>query len=765
MSPASATTTIERVVAAAEHEDLARRAGVHDRSVEHERGVDAEGLRLLRDAGEPVPRESAVAPFCSSWRSRRARGSRAAASTRCRSVSASSTVPKLREAASGAIEVDVRSGRVAAGRVAGLRTLRAVRGDAGAARRAAAVTAATAAGDVCDSQRRDRRRRARPPRPRRTSRAAVAAPRGRPRDRRRRCGSQRAGDEHVAVSRRERGDRDRVARGRERVAPLVDAGSAVEQLARDRGRVPVVAGGRVECAVELGAQQLVHELGGEGFHRGGHRVRFVGRSEGALTVPERIRERGAAPCDARPHGAGAGCRARSRSRRSPARPGRAARPRPGTPRAASRGRRRRRARPRPVRRSRVRSTPLPARRRRRGDAAAAAGIRRARRSSRPGSTTWRTAARPSNDAMPRAIAISASWVASSASWSLPRIRRQTACTRSTWRARRASTRAAFAASGRGREIAVASLIVRRGHREQAGGLSPLRSRRCRGRGVRCAHRSPARCCRRRCRPRAPAGGGAPGTRRRPGAPACSTAICSTPCSGTRSMMKRKALLRVRTFPASSTAPSTTEMIGLIESIEPRSARAPPMRPPLRRYSSVSSAARTRWWSRSVLDVRDDRGQVRAVGRASRGAEHEVADAHRRALRVDDRDRAQAVERLGRDLRGLHRRRQLRGEVDADDAVRAGVGELAEGLFERTHRRCGGLGEHGGLLELAPEVGGAQLLAVDVLLVTEADREGDDLDPELVAGFLREVRSAVGDDANDHQSSWDVLVGVPRRRGG
>ena len=46
-------------------------------------------------------------------------------------------------------------------------------------------------------------------------------------------------------------------------------------------------------------------------------------------------------------------------------------------------------------------------------------------------------------------------------------------------------------------------------------------------------------------------------------------------------------------------------------------------------------------------------------------------------------------------------------------------------------------------------GGAQLLAVDVLLVAEANREGNDLDVELVACVLRKIRSTVGDDAYGH----------------
>ena len=49
------------------------------------------------------------------------------------------------------------------------------------------------------------------------------------------------------------------------------------------------------------------------------------------------------------------------------------------------------------------------------------------------------------------------------------------------------------------------------------------------------------------------------------------------------------LRRVRCLAASSTAPSSIRMIGLIESIEPSIDCALPMRPPFTRFSRVSSA--------------------------------------------------------------------------------------------------------------------------------------------------------------------------------
>ena len=49
-------------------------------------------------------------------------------------------------------------------------------------------------------------------------------------------------------------------------------------------------------------------------------------------------------------------------------------------------------------------------------------------------------------------------------------------------------------------------------------------------------------------------------------------------------------MRVRCLPASSTVPVLMSTMGLIDSIEPSIAWAPPMRPPFFRLSSVSSGA-------------------------------------------------------------------------------------------------------------------------------------------------------------------------------
>ena len=49
----------------------------------------------------------------------------------------------------------------------------------------------------------------------------------------------------------------------------------------------------------------------------------------------------------------------------------------------------------------------------------------------------------------------------------------------------------------------------------------------------------------------------------------------------------------RALPSTTTSPSTTPTTGLMESMPPTRAAAPEMRPPRRRYSSVSSEATSR----------------------------------------------------------------------------------------------------------------------------------------------------------------------------
>ena len=114
----------------------------------------------------------------------------------------------------------------------------------------------------------------------------------------------------------------------------------------------------------------------------------------------------------------------------------------------------------------------------------------------------------------------------------------------------------------------------------------------------------------------------------------STARCSIFPSAAFAASSFSAFERVRTLPASSTMPSRTSITGLIDSTVPSSARALPTRPPRLRNSSVSSVAKSLVRSRRSTTSCDDRLERVAVGRPPGGGEAEVAEAHRRALRVD-----------------------------------------------------------------------------------------------------------------------------------
>ena len=226
---------------------------------------------------------------------------------------------------------------------------------------------------------------------------------------------------------------------------------------------------------------------------GGHGA-GVGRSGAGRVVPEEVGELAAAAGDARPDGARRAGRGCGRSRRSRGRTGRAARRRPGSRGGAARGRRRRRAVPS---RSMASSSGRRWRRTRAGPpssrvvgagVAAATTARysvpsrpgqrpalRRRSSSRQAFVATRydhvlNAARPSKRRMPRAMAMSASCSASSASWSLPTTRRHRRHSRSWCRRSRASSAArspAWAAATSVRSSAAGVMAASVGQRGRA----------------------------------------------------------------------------------------------------------------------------------------------------------------------------------------------------------------------------------------------------------------------------------------------------------
>ncbi len=67
------------------------------------------------------------------------------------------------------------------------------------------------------------------------------------------------------------------------------------------------------------------------------------------------------------------------------------------------------------------------------------------------------------------------------------------------------------------------------------------------------------------------------------------------------------------------------------------------------------------------------------------------------------------------------------------------------------------GRTGDAADLAPELLVRELDAVDELLLAESDRQRDDVDAERVGPGLREIAGAVGDDADDHETSRDTAA--------
>ena len=85
--------------------------------------------------------------------------------------------------------------------------------------------------------------------------------------------------------------------------------------------------------------------------------------------------------------------------------------------------------------------------------------------------------------------------------------------------------------------------------------------------------------------------------------------------------------------------------------------------------------------------------------------------------------------------------------DGDDAGRAPVGEAAVRLLEAARRRRGRRRQLRRRRAAGPELVGGQLLAVDELLVAEADAERHDLDAPALGELGGQVAGAVGDDAD------------------
>ena len=93
--------------------------------------------------------------------------------------------------------------------------------------------------------------------------------------------------------------------------------------------------------------------------------------------------------------------------------------------------------------------------------------------------------------------------------------------------------------------------------------------------------------------------------------------------------------RVRCLPCCSTTPSATSMIGLIDSAVASSALALPMRPPLRRLSSVSRAPNTRVRATSSRACGSTASRSPPAAAALGAGQGDRAEAERHRAAVDD----------------------------------------------------------------------------------------------------------------------------------
>ena len=134
---------------------------------------------------------------------------------------------------------------------------------------------------------------------------------------------------------------------------------------------------------------------------------------------------------------------------------------------------------------------------------------------------------------------------------------------------------------------------------------------------------------------------------------------------------------------------------------------------------------------------DDARRVRGGGGLGRG-EHDRAFAERGAAAIDDTDCDGVGDRPSGQLSRLDRGRHGARQVDHDDAGRAVVGELPVRLLELAGRRGCGLGQRGRLRRAGPELGDRELVAVDELVVAEADGERHDRDAVLIGDRLGQV---------------------------
>ena len=151
--------------------------------------------------------------------------------------------------------------------------------------------------------------------------------------------------------------------------------------------------------------------------------------------------------------------------------------------------------------------------------------------------------------------------------------------------------------------------------------------------------------------------------------------------------------RVRCLPPSSTLPSRTSMMGLIESTEASSALAPPIRPPFFRFSRVSRAPQTLLRDGHVAGGRRDLVERRAVGGQPGGGDgdHALAEGDRAGVDHPHRQsrRPRRWRRVGRSASSP---RAQPDRATTTMPVAPSAAQPAVRRLEQPGRRCRGLGQ-------------------------------------------------------------------------
>ena len=179
--------------------------------------------------------------------------------------------------------------------------------------------------------------------------------------------------------------------------------------------------------------------------------------------------------------------------------------------------------------------------------------------------------------------------------------------------------------------------------------------------------------------------------------------------------------------------SSRVRIGLIFRALPIQARAPPIRPPRRRYSRVSIANHIFSSSRVCSARASDGVGVAARRRRGRGAEHAEAHAAGRRARVHDVDPLAALafvdQPLARLVGGLEGAGDAGRDVDRDDLLAGVEQRLVDGDEVADRGLRGGRAALGGAQALV-EGGVVGDLGLALLVAVDRDVEADRLDSPL-----------------------------------